>query len=234
MQPVKPFDAEFDAYSSDYDSHVNRALAFTGAKVDFFTRVKTEYLLAFMAAHVPALADAAVLDVGCGTGNCHAALGAQVARLCGIDVSASSIETAKEHNPGVSYAHYDGMHIPYGDGAFDFAFAICVFHHVPLDQRMALIGDIRRVLKPGGFIIIFEHNPFNPLTMRVINRCEFDRDAVLLRPRICEDMVERGGFSQVDTRFILNVPAVNAPLRTVDKWLSKFPLGAQYFTVGQR
>ena len=234
MQPIKPFDAEFDAYSADYDSHVNRALAFTGAKVDFFTRVKTEYLLAFMAAHVPALSDAAVLDVGCGTGNCHAALSGRLARLCGIDVSASSIETAKERNPSVEYAHYNGLHIPYADAAFDFAFAVCVFHHVPLDQRGVLVADIRRVLKPGGFVIIFEHNPFNPLTMRVVNRCEFDRDAILLTPRTCEDMIEGSGFGKVDTRFILNVPAVNAPLRAVDKWLSKLPLGAQYYTAGQK
>jgi SAM-dependent methyltransferase len=234
MQPVKPVDAEFDAYSADYDSHVNRALAFTGAKVDFFTRVKTEYLLDFMATRVPTLSDAAVLDVGCGTGNCHAALSGRLTRLCGIDVSASSIETAKGRNPAVDYAHYDGIHIPYPDSTFDFAFAICVFHHVPLGQRGPLIADIRRCLKPNGHFIIFEHNPSNPLTMRVINRCEFDRDAVLLKPRACEAMVQQGGFEKVNTQFILNVPALNAPLRTVDKWLSKLPLGAQYYTVGKK
>jgi ubiquinone/menaquinone biosynthesis C-methylase UbiE len=234
VQPRKAPEAEFDVYSDDYDSHVNRALAFTGANVDLFTKIKTKYLVDFIEAKTRAARQAAVLDVGCGTGNCHEALSATVGRLCGIDVSVSSIEVARARNPQVEYAHYDGASIPYPEGSFDIVFAICVFHHIPLEQRDVLVADIRRSLKPGGYVVVFEHNPNNPVTMRVVNRCEFDRDAILLRSGVCEALLKRGGFNEVDTWFILNVPAINRPLQALDRWLSKFPLGAQYYTAGKK
>jgi SAM-dependent methyltransferase len=225
---------EFDSYSADYNGYVNRALAFTGVEVDFFTRVKMEYLLTFMAEHVASDTAAAALDVGCGIGNGHHILGGHLARLCGIDVSAASIEVAQRQNPWVEYSHFDGASIPYEDATFDFAFAICVFHHVGLDQRGHLVAEIQRVLKPGGFIVIFEHNPLNPLTMRVVNRCEFDRDAILLKSRTCTDLIRAGGFNDLNCRFILAVPPVNAPLRALDRLLSKMPLGAQYYVAGRK
>ena len=157
-----------------------------------------------------------------------------VARLCAIDISASSIEIARTRNPQVEYATYDGVHVPHPDATFDFAVAVCVFHHVPLEQRLALVSDIRRALKPGGFIVIFEHNPLNPLTMRVVNRCEFDRDAILLRSTTCEALIKSGHFDRVETRFILNVPPFNGIMRAIDARLSKLPIGAQYYTAGQK
>src|SRR5689334_17104867 len=173
-----------------------------------------------MAEHCGGGPTAAVLDVGCGTGNSHAMLAPHVGRFCAIDVSASSIEIARTKNPQVEYATYDGVHVPHPDAMFDFAVAVCVFHHVPLEQRLALVSDIRRALKPGGFIVIFEHNPLNPLTMRVVNRCEFDRDAVLLRPITCETLLKDGRFDRVETRFILNIPPFNRIMRAIDARLS--------------
>jgi SAM-dependent methyltransferase len=231
---MNPSNPEFDAYSSDYNDRVNRALRFTGTSVDFFTRVKVDYFVDFMAEHGRGRSTAAVLDVGCGTGNSHSLLAPHVARLCGIDISPSSIEIARTRNPQAEYTTYDGVHIPYSDETFDFAVAVCVFHHVPLAQRNALVSEIRRTLKPGGFIVIFEHNPLNPLTMRVVNRCEFDHDAILLRSTTCETLVKNGRFDRVETRFILNIPPLNGFLRTIDAHLSKLPIGAQYYTAGQK
>ena len=103
---------EFDSYAADYTGYVKRALAFTGVEVDFFTRVKMEYLLAFMAEHFALDTAAAALDVGCGIGNGHHILGGHLTRLCGIDVSAASIEMAQRQNPWVEYSHFDGASIP--------------------------------------------------------------------------------------------------------------------------
>jgi SAM-dependent methyltransferase len=231
---VSPANSEFDVYSGDYNDRVNRAIGFAGPSVDFFTRVKVDYFVDFIAKHAGGGSGTAVLDVGCGTGNSHSLLVPHVARLCAIDISASSIEIARTRNPQVEYATYDGVHVPHPDATFDFAAAVCVFHHVPLEQRLALVSDIRRALKPGGFIVIFEHNPLNPLTMRVVNRCEFDRDAILLRSTTCEALLEDGRFDHVETRFILNVPPFNRIMRAIDARLSKLPTGAQYYTAGQK
>lgn len=225
--------AEFDAYSESYADAVNRSIAFSGLGVDFFTRVKAEYLVDIIEVLRPPADSAAVLDLGCGIGNYHALLRGRVRRIEGVDVSEACIATARRSHPDVTYSVYDGRSLPQPSGSLDVAFAVCVFHHVPLDARATLVAEARRVLRPGGLFVIFEHNPLNPLTRRAVNNCEFDKDAILLRRAESEKLMRDSGFSDVDSRFILTVPAASAWLRKIDWLFSRIPLGAQYYTAGR-
>ena len=85
---------QFDDYSDSYSQAVNSALAFTGMKVDFFTRVKMDYLVEIIDSRLPSARAANVLDVGCGIGNSHPLLVDRIGRLTGIDVSQRCIERA--------------------------------------------------------------------------------------------------------------------------------------------
>jgi SAM-dependent methyltransferase len=123
--------------------------------------------------------------------------------------------------------------LPYPDANFDAASAVCVFHHIPIEQRVTLARDVRRVLRSGGLFAIFEHNPLNPLTRHVVNNCEFDKDAVLLQRRETESLLDEAGFHDVNTRFILTLPAKGRLLRAMDQLFVRISLGAQYFTVGR-
>lgn len=231
MPPNTP--AEFDAYDQNYSEMVNRALAFSGLKVDFFTRVKVGYFIELIEAFLPPAARAEVIDIGCGVANSHPLLAGRVAKLVGVDVSPTCLAKAATQNPQNEYKLYDGMHLPYRDGRFDVASAVCVFHHVPMAQRVPLASDIRRILRSGGLFAIFEHNPLNPLTLHAVNRCEFDREAKLLRRREAEQLLRQAGFRDIESRFILAVPAQGSMLRTVDRFFSRIPFGAQYFSVGR-
>ena len=64
---------EFDPYSNDYKSLVNESLAFSGLDVDYFTRVKAEYLKDILLKTF-GKTDVDVLDLGCGIGNYHTLL----------------------------------------------------------------------------------------------------------------------------------------------------------------
>jgi SAM-dependent methyltransferase len=231
-EPVKPV-SEFDVYNRNYSDTVNQALAFSGLKVDFFTRAKAEYLLELVEKLRPPISRAEVIDIGCGVGNAHPHLCGQFAKLAGVDVSAACIATAIERNPLVRYAVYDGRRLPYPEASFDVAVAVCVFHHVPVSDREGLVSEIRRVLRPGGLFVLFEHNPLNPFTMYVVNRCEFDENALLLRRNETEALLENTGFHDVHTRYILTIPALGLVRRVVDRIFSRFPIGAQYYTVGR-
>jgi SAM-dependent methyltransferase len=223
---------EFDAYRNSYDAAVNEALSFSGLKVDFFTHVKADYLLDLLGGHFGSARAVHLLDVGCGVGNYHALLAGQVASVAGVDVSGECIERARERNPSVVYQHYDGRTLPFVDGAKDAAFTICVMHHVPPPSWAAFTAEMVRVVRPGGLVAVFEHNPANPLTRRVVDRCAFDKDAVLLKRRETEALLVGAGLEAVRSRFILSLPAKGRLLRAVDGLVSPIGLGAQYFTYG--
>lgn len=219
----------FDEYDKTYSDTVNSSIAFTGLNVDFFTKVKAGYILDICAEAFGSPAGVRALDVGCGVGNFHALLRPHLASLSGVDVSAASVDQARQRHADVDYKVYDGHRLPYDDNSFDLVFTICVMHHVPPAQWPAFSREMRRVLRPGGIALVFEHNPQNPLTLRAVNNCPFDEDAVLLRSSKTVDLMRDAGFDSVDSRFILSIPAGGPTLRRVDRLFSRLPFGAQYY-----
>lgn len=224
--------AQFDAYSGSYDEEVNRSLAFTGLKVDYFTRVKADYLVDLLRDHFGDTKRLSLLDVGCGVGNYHPLLRDRLGSLAGVDVSAECLATAAQRSPDVAYRPYDGGRLPFDDDQFDAAVTICVMHHVPPAQWPAFAAEMKRVVRPGGLAVVFEHNPRNPLTRKVVSNCEFDEDAVLLSQRRTRALLAEAGFGQVGSRAILSVPAFGRISRGIDLALGHLGLGAQYFAKG--
>lgn len=232
-ETTNPTPAQFDAYAAGYADEVNKSLAFLGGvKVDYFTRVKAGMMLDLVAAHFGTGEGLDLLDVGCGVGQFHPLLAPHFGSVTGIDMSAASVAEAAARNPQVRYDSYDGAALPYPDASFDAAMTVCVMHHVPPAQWPAFAGEMRRVVKPGGLIAVFEHNPANPLTLRVVNNCEFDADAVLLRQRQVRDLLSGAGCRDVRSRAILSIPSSGPLTRRIDRALGRIGLGAQYFAVG--
>lgn len=221
--------SEFDAYSKNYDDAVNSSIGFSGLKVDFFTRVKAQYIKRLLAEHFDDIKHIRLLDVGCGVGNYHPYLVDDVGAISGVDVSAACIQTARDRNSGVDYSVYDGHSLPYDDASFDFAYTICVMHHVPPEQWPAFAAELRRVVRPGGMVAVFEHNPYNPLTRRAVSSCEFDKDAVLLTAGQVDELLRGAGFKDATRRYILTVPPFNRLLMGVDRALARLPLGGQFY-----
>ena len=225
--------AEFDAYDRNYNEVVDRALSFSGLTVDFFTRVKADYFLELLASSASPAKRPDVIDIGCGIANSHPLLTGHFGRLVGVDVSTACIAAAAARNPQNEYATFDGLNLPYSAESFDAASAVCVFHHVPMTDRVRLASNVRRVLRPGGIFVIFEHNPLNPITLHVVSNCEFDKDAVLLRKRETEKLLAEAGFREISTRFILSVPAKGRVWRGIDRLFARMPFGAQYYSVAR-
>ena len=223
---------EFDRYKESYDDAVNRAIAFSGQKVESFTRAKADDLLRTIAAHFKAPRQLSLLDVGCGIGNYHPLLRPLVGSINGVDVSSACVAKAKERNPTVSYAAYDGDHLPYPDNQFDVTFCICVLHHVPPDRWSQFVGEMHRVTRTGGLVVIYEHNPKNPLTRKVVRDCAFDRDAVLLTIAQTRALLTAAGCLDVTTRSILTLPPIGGFVEKLDGLFARLPLGSQYRATG--
>jgi len=82
--------------------------------------------------------------------------------------------------------------------------------------------------------MIYEHNPFNPLTCYAVNTCPFDENAVLLKPNRVKYLYHEAGLEVAMTEFRVFFPAILKLLRPLEKWMTWFPLGAQYFVVGKK
>ena len=110
-------------------------------------------------------------------------------------------------------------------------FTACVFHHIGFQYHENLIQEIYRVLKKNGTFIIFEHNPWNPITRKMVNTCPFDKDAVLLNPTYTKKLLHKV-FQNQKTKFTLFFPRhkiFNLLIR-LEKYLSIIPVGGQYYT----
>lgn len=225
---------EFDAHSDSYRQEIEESISFVGGDLDLFTRLKADELLG-LAQRVGTPDRLAFLDVGCGVGETDRFLQGCVGRLTGVDVAPLALERARASNPWADYLDYtEGEALPVRDGSFDVCFAICVLHHVPKGERAALVGEMRRVCRPGGLVALFEHNPFNPLTRRAVSGCEFDRDAELLSRREAMRLLSSAGMPHPQGRYVVFFPREGRLLRGIERRLGWLPLGAQYAAFAQR
>lgn len=227
--------ALFDQYRSSYNRTVDDSISFSGLKHDFFLQAKVEPLARLIAERGLAAHPAGVraLDVGCGVGALHPYVRPLFSSLDGCDISAESVARAREENPWVAYKDYHGPALPYADGAFDLAFAVCVAHHVPPQQWAGFFAEMRRVVRPGGAVCVIEHNPFNPLTRLAVLRCPFDEDAVLISRGKAGRLLRAAGLREIEGRHFLLLPFANPVARRAEGWFSRLPLGAQYVCSGR-
>jgi SAM-dependent methyltransferase len=221
----------FDSYRSNYRDVVQSSIDFSGLPHSFFMRAKADLLRDLIAARLKS-EKPDILDAGCGVGSFHPLLRGMVGQLSGIDVSSASIAQAQADNLGVDYRVFDGIHFPFADASFDLVTTICVMHHVPPAEWAGFMGEMRRVVRPGGVVCVIEHNPFNPLTRLAVARCEFDRDAVLLGAGKTQKIMAGAGLRDIASRHFLLLPWEARSARRVESALSGLPLGAQYAAFG--
>lgn len=226
--------AQFDRHARTYADEVSASVSFSGQDVEFFARCKADHLIDLSRRHLGEVKRLRVLDVGCGVGVTDTALSGAFGELHGVDVSSDAVAQAGANNPSVNYVAYDGRRLPYADGAFDLAFTICVMHHVEPVDRLGFAREMARVVRPGGVVAVFEHNPFNPLTRVAVSRCEFDEGVELLTRTESIRLLVDAGMEPVESRYILFLPFSGGWARRMDQRLWRLPVGAQHYEVARR
>lgn len=225
---------DFNETKDSYRESIDDAISFIGADHEFFIAAKGEMINRFVEEHFGSSAPVALLDVGCGHGYVHPPLVAAGHRVTGVEIAADVLDVARQANPTVDYRPYDGETLPFPDASFDGAIAMCVVHHVPVPQWDMFAREMRRVVRPGGFIAVFEHNPLNPLTRYVVATCPIDEGVTLVRRRRLEGMLRSAGCKSVRSSYIFFTPFGRRFFRWLDRKLAWLPLGAQYFTFAER
>jgi ubiquinone/menaquinone biosynthesis C-methylase UbiE len=110
-----------------------------------------------------------VLDVGCGTGQLVARLRQALPRtsVVGCDFSTGMLGRARARNRGETFVCGDAGRLPFQSGAFDAVVSTEAFHWFP-DQHAAL-REFRRVLRPGGRLLLVLVNPRFAVTGRAMH-----------------------------------------------------------------
>jgi ubiquinone/menaquinone biosynthesis C-methylase UbiE len=157
-------------------------------------------------AHVAVGKSFTILDVGCGGGRTvqKLAKAASEGRVFGVDYSRKSVATARRMNASaIAVGHVEiregsVSHLPYADATFDLVTAIETHYYWP--DLTASLGEILRVLKPGGRLVLiaeaYKDSRFGllhvmamkPLGGRVLSRDEH------------RDFLSKAGYSDIDVR----------------------------------
>ncbi len=222
-------EAEFDAVAATYAAQHARSIRISGEDVGYFADYKVAD--AKRAARCAGLAVDRILDFGSGIGNSLKPMRAAFpdAHITCLDVSERSLDRCRaELSGGASFFGYDGIDFPLAMGRFELIFTSCVFHHIVEDLHIALLAQIRQHLAPGGMFILFEHNPWNPLTRHAVRQCPFDENAVLISAPEMRRRLTKAGFSRVQTDYRVFFPGALALLRPLEPALAWLPMGAQY------
>jgi len=219
---------EFDRYADSYRRLHAENIRITGEAPDYFARYKALHASRLAANGLPVRR---VLDFGCGIGTAMPFLRECFpdCEITGTDVSPASLDIAREHaGSAAKFLVMSEDSIPAGDGTFGLAFVSCVLHHMPANRHQSMLREIRRVMAPGALLAVYEHNPWNALTVRAVKACEFDENAVLMpAPRLAQT-VQAAGFGRPRTQFIVFYPNLLRSLRWSEPLLAWLPLGAQY------
>ena len=222
----------FDQFANDYDATVQAAIGASGESVAYFAELKAR----FARAEAPP-STRRVLDFGCGIGNTTRALAVVMpqARIVGSDPSSESLAVARARSNGAAeFALNANDRLPFDDASFDLVIAACVFHHIDAGRQQHWTSEIARVLRPGGRFVMFEHNPLNPLTQRVVRNVPFDAGVVLLGRDRASQLLHAAGLRPRRSRYYFFFPRFLSALRRLEPLLAWLPLGGQYYVVGER
>jgi SAM-dependent methyltransferase len=163
-------DAHFDDIADEYDESLPAHV------VEHYLRKRVAFVRRL-------LTDGSVLDVGCGTGILASRLADEGYRVTGADPSAGMLDHLRERDPRVQAVAASADQLPFEDGAFDLTMCVAVLHHIAEhDAVRRCLVEMVRVTKPGGRVLVWDHNPRNPYWKHLMARVPQDDGSERLIP----------------------------------------------------
>lgn len=129
-----------------------------------------------------------VLDVATGTGAQAFAFAGRVGKVVGIDLSEAMLRVARKKDPpaNVSFQQGDAAQLAFADESFDAACVSFALHEMPSSIRERVLGEMARVTRPGGSLIVVDYGlpksqPARTLVFHTVRLYEGDDYADFMR-----------------------------------------------------
>ena len=220
--------AEFDQFASEYKRILDQSTAIAGESSEYFTDYKAAFVERLLGGR-----SARILDFGCGVGTLSSALAGRLpdAAIHGYDVSEDSLAQVE---PALRQRGLFTSDLAALEGGYTLIVISNVMHHIPVAERQETVSRLAGYLALSGEILVFEHNPMNPMTRLVVSRCAFDENAVLLHPREMKRYFRAAGLDEIRKDYIVFFPKPLAALRSMEPAIGWCPVGAQYALRGAK
>ena len=229
----------FNSYAKTYKEGLKKNVKISGFSPDYFHSYKVEELFGYLKKKQKEKDSLKILDFGCGVGCSDSYLSKYFpnSKIYACDISDESVKCAKEENSqfeNLKYAVYDNEKIPF-DEKFDIIFVANVFHHIPRKLHLKTMNMLKESLSKDGFLIIFEHNPYNPATvlLSLLTDYRYDKNTNLLTPVYMKKSLYKAGFTQFDLTYKIFFPGILKSLVPYEKYLKFVPLGAHYYYIAR-
>jgi SAM-dependent methyltransferase len=155
--------------------------------------------------------EAEILEIGSGTGNLLQRLKSDGYRVRGVEINRELIAESRRWHGDLPLQLVEGVRLPFPDQSFDLVLSFDVFEHIP--DSDAHLAEVRRVLRPGGYLLMQTPNKWTNVVFETIRWRSFTR----FRADHCSlhtlggltARLQRHGF----TAAALDVPVVNAFFR---------------------
>lgn len=225
----------FDQYVHQYDLDLQRGIRLSGEAREFFARGR----LAAVQKHFrqAGVEPRRIVDFGCGDGTNIGIIHElwPDSDVVGLDTSRESLEVARQSLAGPRVRFLPpSEYAAHAEEPADWVFLNGVMHHVPIAERNVVLRSIRGFLRAGGFLTLFDNNPFNPGARLVMRRIPFDRGAVMVNPYRLMSQLAELEFAEISCRFLFIFPRFLSFLRFVEPRVGRLPLGSQYGIYARR
>lgn len=98
-----------------------------------------------------------ICDMGCGPGQVARYLHRQGVQTLGVDLSPNMVAEAQRLNPEINFHQGNVLALPDADNSWGGIAAFYCIIHIPRQQIVAALQEMKRVLKPGGILLVTFH-----------------------------------------------------------------------------
>ena len=227
--------SSFDKVATSYSEQVGNAVSFSGFNFEYFVQKKVHHLTRFVERYFDGKTPGrSSLDIGAGEGQDSLGLQGLGFEATLSDLSQEFLEVARNKSGIKDCVVADASNLPFPDSSRDVIVLAMVLHHIPLKKWPSVFSECHRVLKSGGLMAIYEHNPWNPFTRRVMASLPFDADANPKPLPFMNKHVQHAGLEIVLREYLFFVPGALKLLCPIEKYLTWCPAGAQYALIGRK